>query len=219
MKRFCVNGFLIALAASGTVAHAGATLDLISAEGGGVMQVYTNSSAIFNFSLLAGTPTVTDLVLGFDIKKNHDDNVPMSLDLYSSLGGSAGTGTLLSQLTLPATNFTTGFKQYTLSLANVSLTAGNYSLEFASTTNPNDDKYMIKNGDLGTTSAMASYVKIDNAGGSSTPSTIPNVTPGTTTLPTPDVIISTPVPAPEPGTLALLAAGGVTVAGFYRRKK
>jgi hypothetical protein len=218
MKHFFIGSCLVALVASGTVAQAGSTLELISGNGGGVLQVYTNSPATFNFSLLAGTPTVTDLVLGFDMKKNHEFDVPLAVSLYNALGG---TGTVLAQLTLPSADFTTGFKQATLDLGAVNLSAGNYSIKFASTTGANDDKYMIKSGNLGTTSDMASHVKVDDAGGSSTTSTIPNVTPNTTTLPTPDVIISVPNPAPtpEPGTVALLAGGGWALTALRRRKK
>lgn len=222
MNKFLMVGCLGGLVVGANVsrATAGTTLDLISGNGNPALEVYTNTSETFNFSLLAGIPTVTDLDLSLPIKKNHDDGVPIVVSLYGGLGA---TGSLLKQLSVPSSDFTTGFKQYSLDLSSLSLSAGNsYSLKFTSITGSSDDEYKIKfGGGLSTTSDNVNYVKLDSQNGESTAYTTPNTKPSVTTVPAADLVVSTPpaLPAPEPTSVGLFAVGGLVLAGLSRRRK
>lgn len=144
-------------------------------------QIFFSSALtrIYNFGITtAGADTgLTISAIDVNLKGGNGDVSPVVVQLWSGLGG---TGSLIAQVSMPASQLTNQFVFNTLTLSTpVVLTAGGYSIKL---TTANTSNYFIKDGPLtlkgggGATLSNTLWVQDNNTDGTAT-NTLSSTTP------------------------------------------
>jgi len=147
------------------------------ASGSGNLTVSSANSLRYNFGVTeqGGSAGLSAVQVDFTVDRGQQTNDPVVFTVYDGLGGSLGTGSIVSTTSVPAATFSAAsFNPATVLLAApLSLASGYYSLEIT-TNSPgtSNDKYQIKDGVFRLTDITGSalsglyFVEDSNATGS-----------------------------------------------------